>query len=101
MALQMNIPLQGGMTHNDGYIRVTNASVFRNDNTDWFLMVDVSAYKDADERAKTAPEVIPCPGMQKHKFDYELGDESGTNLVALAYAKLKTLSDIYGSATDV
>tara|TARA_B100000676_G_C18064841_1_gene840241 strand:+ start:2555 stop:2674 length:120 start_codon:yes stop_codon:yes gene_type:complete len=39
--------------------------------------------------------------MHKHKFDYELGDESATNLVSLAYAKLKTLSEIYGSATDV
>ncbi|MBH64539.1 MAG: hypothetical protein CL569_19250 [Alphaproteobacteria bacterium] len=64
-------------------------------------MVDVCAYKDAEERAKPAPEIIPCPSMHKHKFDYELGDESATNLVSLAYAKLKTLSEIYGSATDV
>ena len=100
MALQVNIPLQGGITHNNGYVRVTNARVCRKDNTDWFLMVDVSVYKDADERAKTAPEIIPCPAMDKFKFDYSVGDESDSNLVALAYDKLKTES-IFSGASDV
>ena len=100
MALQVNIPLQGGITHNNGYVRVTNARVCRKDNTDWFLMVDVSVYKDADERAKTAPETIPCPAMDKFKFDYSVGDESDSNLVALAYDKLKTES-IFSEASDV
>ena len=55
MALQANIPLKGGITHNNGYVRVTNARVCRKDNADWFLMVDVSVYKDADERGKDVP----------------------------------------------
>ena len=100
MALQVNIPLQGGVTHNNGYVRVTNARVCRKDNEDWFLMVDISVYKDADERAKTAPETIPCPAMDKFKFDYSVGDESDSNLVALAYDKLKTES-IFSGASDV
>ncbi len=101
MALQANIPLQGGITHNNGYVRVTNARVCRKDNQDnWFLMVDVSVYKDADERAKDAPEVIPCPSIDKFKYDYSVGDESDSNLIAHAYAKLKTESVLDG-ASDV
>ena len=39
MALQVNIPLQGGITHNNGYVRVTNARLCRKDNADnWFLI---------------------------------------------------------------
>ena len=101
MALQVNIPIQGGITHNNGYVRVTNARVCRKDNEDnWFLMVDVSVYKDADERAKAAPEVISCASIDKFKYAYSVGDESGSNLVAHAYAKLKTESVLDG-ASDV
>ena len=100
MALQVNIPLQGGITHNNGYVRVTNARVCRKDNEDWFLMVDISVYKDADERAKEVPVTIPCPSMDKFKYDYSIGDESDSNLVALAYDKLKTES-IFSGASDV
>ena len=102
MALQANIPLQGGITHNNGYVRVTNARVCRKDGTDedWFLIVDVSVYKDANERAKAAPEVIPCPSIDKFKYAYSVGDESGSNLIAHAYAKLKTESVLDG-ASDV
>ena len=100
MALKVNVPLPGGITHNDGYVRVTNARVCRKDNADWFLMVDVSVYKDADERAKAIPETIPCPAMDKFKYDYSVGDESDSNLVALSYVKLKT-SSIFDGASDV
>ena len=101
MALQANIPLQGGISHNNGYVRVTNARLCRKDNEDdWFLMVDVSVYKDADERAKDAPEVIPCPHIDRFKYAYSVGDESGSNLIAHAYTKLKTESVLDG-ASDV
>ena len=100
MALQVNIPLQGGITHNNGYVRVTDARVCRKDNADWFLMVDVSVYKDADERAKAIPETIPCPAMDKFKYAYSVGDESGSNLVTHAYTKLKTDS-IFDGSSDV
>lgn len=100
MALQVNVPLQGGITHNNGYVRVTNARVCRKDSEDWIMMVDVSVYKDSDERAKAAPETIPCPAMDKFKFDYSVGDESDSNLVTLAYAKLKTES-IFSGASNV
>mgnify|MGYP003153178253 FL=1 len=79
---------------------MTNARVCRKDNADWFLMVDVSVYKDADERAKAIPETIPCPAMDKFKYAYSVGDESDSNLVALSYVKLKTDS-IFDGASDV
>ena len=101
MALQANIPLKGGITHNNGYVRVTNARVCRKDNADWFLMVDVAVYKDADERAKgEKAETIICPPIDKFKFAYSVGDESGSNLIAHSYAKLKTES-IFDGASDV
>ena len=101
MALKVDIPLQGGITHSEGYVRITNARVCRKDNEDsWFLMVDVSVYKDADERAKSAPQLIPCPSIDKFKYAYSVGDETDSNLIALAYAKLKTESVLDG-ASDV
>ena len=101
MALQANIPLKGGITHNNGYVRVTNARLCRKDSeSDWFLMVDVSVYKDADERAKDVPETVPCISMDKFKYAYSIGDESSSNLIALSYAKLKTES-IFDGASDV
>jgi len=101
MALQANIPLQGGITHNNGYVRVIGARLFKKDNDDnWFLMVDVSVYKDADERAKAAPEIIPCPSIDKFKYAYSVGDETDSNLIALSYTKLKTESVLDG-ASDV
>ena len=101
MALQANIPLQGGITHNNGYVRVKDARLFRKDNSsDWFLMVDVSVYKNKTERNKEIPQIIPCSEMDKFKYAYSVGDESGSNLIAHSYAKLKTESVLDG-ASDV
>tara|TARA_R110001592_G_scaffold157076_2_gene387856 strand:+ start:114 stop:290 length:177 start_codon:yes stop_codon:yes gene_type:complete len=57
-------------------------------------------YKDANERAKSAPQLIPCPSIDKFKYAYSVGDETDSNLIALAYAKLKTESVLDG-ASDV
>ena len=119
MALKADIPLQGDMTHSNGYIRVTDARLFKKDNTttskvdpddftktidvtgsEWFLMVDVAVYKDSDERAKVGAKTIPCPSIDRFKYAYSVGDESGSNLIAHAYAKLKTESVLDG-ASDV
>jgi len=101
MALQANIPLQGGITHNNGYVRVKDARLFRKDNSsDWFLMVDVSVYKNKTERNKEIPQIIPCSEMDKFKYAYSVGDESGSNLIAHSYAKLKTES-VFSGASDV
>ena len=97
MALQVNIPLQGGITHNNGYVRVTDVRVCKKDDEDaeWFMMVDVAVYKDADSRADKVRLVAPA--VDKFKFDYAVSDGASP---ADAYAKLKTL-DLFSSATDV
>ena len=106
----MNIPLQGGIEHADGYVRVTDTRVCKKDDADaWFMMVDVAVYKDAEARAgltttndegvetKHAPVRISSPAVDKFKFDYAVDDGASP---ADAYAKLKTL-DVFSSATDV
>ena len=96
MALQMNIPLPGGIEHADGYVRVTDCRVCKKDDaSDWFMMVDVAAYKDADSRA--AKVRLSAPAVDKFKFDYAVSDGASP---ADAYAKLKTL-DLFADATDV
>ena len=101
MALQVNIPLQGGISHTDGYVRINSARVARKDNTpDWYMIVHLSVYKDAVERAKDAPQTILCDDMDMLKFPYSLGDEGDSNLIALAYSKLKS-DNRFDGATDV
>ena len=96
MALQMNIPLPGGIEHANGYVRVTDVRVCKKDDeSDWFMMVDVAAYKDADARADKSR--LSAPAVDKFKFAYSVdhGASPGD-----AYAKLKTL-DLFADATDV
>ena len=94
----MNIPLPGGIEHANGYVRVTDCRVCKKDNvTDWFMMVDVAVYKDADARNATSPVRISAPAVDKFKFAYSVNDGASP---ADAYAKLKTL-DLFSSATDV
>ena len=98
MALQMNIPLPGGIEHANGYVRVTDCRVCKKDDvTDWFMMVDVAVYKDADARNATSPVRISAPAVDKFKFAYSVDDGASP---ADAYAKLKTL-DLFSSATDI
>ena len=111
MALQMNIPLPGGIEHLNGYVRVTDCRVCKKDDEDaeWFMMVDVAVYKDAEARAgltttnnegvetKHAPVRVSAPAVDKFKFDYAVADGASP---ADAYTKLKTL-DLFTDATDV
>ena len=91
MALKADIPLDGGTTYNDGYIRVTDARLCKKDNetklkvdpddftktievtgSEWFLMVDVAIYKDADERAKVNAKKISSRSMDHFKYPYSV-----------------------------
>jgi hypothetical protein len=101
MALQVNVPLAGGITHSNGYVRVVDARVCKKDNTDdWFLMVDVAAYKNASERGQAAPELLQSSAIDRFKFAYTPNDETDSNIVALSYAKLKTES-VFDGASNV
>ena len=96
MALQINIPLQGGITHNDGYVRVIDCRVCKKDGADdWFMMVEVAVYKDADARSEG--NRLVSAEVDKFKFAYSVDDGASP---ADAYANLKTL-DLFSSATDV
>ena len=106
MALQMNIPLPGGIEHANGYVRVTDVRVCKKDDVDdWFMMVDVAVYKDANGRANFKsddPDVVKqrlvAPDVQKFKFAYSVDDAATP---AAAYAKLKTHDTFKGKTTDV
>ena len=96
MALQMNLPLPGGIEQADGYVRVTDCRVCKKDDADdWFMMVDVAVYKDADARADKVRLITPH--VDKFKFAYSVDDGASP---ADAYDNLKTL-DLFSSATDV
>jgi len=97
MALQMNIPLPGGIEHADGYVRVTDFRVCKKDDaSDWFMMVDVAAYKDADSRANKVR--LSAPDVDKFKFAYSVDDGASPGD---AYAKLKTHDTFKDKTTDV
>ena len=100
MALTVNAQLAGGITASSAYVRVQSARVFKKvDGDSYSLIIDVDVYASADERAKNGgAQSLTCPAMDKHKFDFTIGDE-GSNLIALAYTKLKTLG-IYDGASD-
>ena len=102
MALQMNIPLPGGIEHANGYVRVTDVRVCKKDiipegQDPWFMMVDVAVYKDADARGADNPVRIQAPDVRQFTFAHDITHEVSP---AVAYAKLKTL-DTFSSATDV
>ena len=99
MALKMNIPLPGGIEHADGYVRVTDVRVCKKDTeSDWFMMVDVSVYKDADARGAVRPRPLLSPAVDMFKFAYSVDDGASP---ADAYAKLKTHDTFKGKTTDV
>ena len=99
MAFKMNIPLQGGIEHPDGYVRVTDVRICKKDSeSDWFMMVDVAVYKDADARGADSPVRMTAPAVDKFKFAHNVDDAATP---AAAYAKLKTHDTFKGKTTDV
>ena len=99
MAFKMNIPLPGGIEHADGYVRVTDCRVCKKDDeTDWFMMVDVAVYKDADARGAASPQRLSAPDVDRFKFAYSVDDGASPGD---AYAKLKTHDTFKGKTTDV
>jgi hypothetical protein len=99
MALQMNIPLPGGIEHANGYVRVTDVRVCKKDDeSDWFMMVDVAVYKDADSRGAEKPERLVAPAVDKFKFAYAVDDGASP---ADAYVLLKASGGAFADAVDV
>ena len=121
MALQNNTILDGGVTLSNCYVRINSVEAYKqNEDSDWNLKLLVNVYKDADARNAKSPALKDGDGNvtepegsagsgavhlndkiknKEYKFSYDPDSEQG-DLIALAYAKLKTHEDFSG-ASDV
>ena len=102
MAFKMNVNIPGGYTVDDCYVRVDSVRAFKKDDmSGWKMMIDVYVYKDKAERDKGQGAVmITCPKVDRFKFDFDPSSEK-TDLIELAYEKLKTHDVFKGKTTDV
>ena len=102
MAFQMNVNIPGGYTVDDCYVRVDSVRAFKKDGmSGWKLMIDVYVYKDKAERDKgQGAKMIVCPEVYRFKFDFDPSSEK-SDLIELAYTKLKTHDIFKGKTTDV
>ena len=102
MALKMNVNLPGGGTASNCYVRVDSVRAYKKDGmSGWKLMIDVYVYKDKAERDKgQGAKMIVCPEVYKFKFDFDPSSEK-SDLIELAYTKLKTHDIFKGKTTDV
>ena len=98
----MNVNLPGGDIASNCYVRVDNVRAFKKDSmSGWKLMIDVYVYKDKAERDKgQGAKMIVCPEVYKFKFDFDPSSEK-SDLIELAYTKLKTHDIFKGKTTDV
>ena len=102
MALKMNVNLPGGGTASNCYVRVDSVRAYKKDGmSGWKLMIGVYVYKDKAERDKgQGAKMIVCPEVYKFKFDFDPSSEK-SDLIELAYTKLKTHDIFKGKTTDV
>ena len=94
MAITANMTTHDGTAHVSAYTRVTQAYV-KKMGSDWKLVYDVLIYKDKATRDDEATEQsmrIRNQHVDHFKIDYDI--ETSTNPIALAYADLKTSSQL-------
>ena len=94
MAITANMTTHDGTAHVSAYTRVTEAYV-KKIGSDWKLVYDVLIYKDKATRDDEATEKsmrIKNRHVDHFKIDYDI--ETSTNPIALAYADLKTNSQL-------
>ena len=94
MAITANMTTHDGTAHVSAYTRVTEAYV-KKIGSDWKLVYDVLIYKDKATRDDEATEKsmrIRNQHVDHFKIDYDI--ETSTNPIALAYADLKTSSQL-------
>ena len=94
MAITANMTTHDGVALTDAYVRVTSAYV-KKMGSDWKLVYDVEIYKDKATRDDEATEQsmrISNRHLQHFKIAYDI--TTSTNPVALAYADLKTNSQL-------
>ena len=94
MAITANMTTHDGTAHVSAYIRVTEAYV-KKMGSDWKLVYDVIIYKDKatrDDATKEQSMRISNRHVDHFKIAYDI--DTSTNPIALAYANLKTSSQL-------
>ena len=94
MAITANMTTHDGTAHVSAYIRVTEAYV-KKMGSDWKLVYDVIIYKDKatrDDEDKEQSMRISNRHVDHFKIAYDI--TTSTNPIALAYADLKTNSQL-------
>ena len=94
MAITANMTTHDGIALTDAYVRVTQAYV-KKMGSDWKLVYDVLIYKDKATRDDEITEKsmrIRNRHVDHFKTDYDI--DTSTNPIALAYADLKTNSQL-------
>ena len=94
MAITANMTTHDGIALTDAYVRVTSTYV-KKMGSDWKLVYDVLIYKDKDTRDDETKEQsmrISNSHVDHFKIAYDI--TTSTNPIALAYADLKTNSQL-------
>ena len=93
MAITANMTTHDGVDLTDSYVRVTQAYV-KKLNGNWKLIYDVLIYANADKRADKEEQTyrIKNRHVDHFKIDYSL--DASDNPFKLAYADLKTNSQL-------
>ena len=94
MAITANMTTHDGVALTSAYVRVTSTYV-KKMGSEWKLVYDVEIYKDKATRDNETTEQsmrISNRHLQHFKTDYDI--TTSTNPVALAYADLKTNSQL-------
>ena len=99
MAITANMTTHDGVALTSAYVRVTSTYVKKmtdsEGNEAWKLVYDVEIYKDKatrDDKVTEQSMRISNRHLQHFKTDYDI--TTSTNPVALAYADLKTNSQL-------
>ena len=94
MAITANMTTHDGIALTDAYVRVTSTYV-KKMGSDWKLVYDVLIYKDKatrDDETKEQSMRISNRHVDHFKIAYDI--TTSTNPIALAYADLKTNSNL-------
>lgn len=99
MAIQCNLPVQGGVTVPSAYVRIEQVNGKKDRSTGLFYATGtVRAYVSAAEAAKENPVALVtsvCQAVKQTNVDIT------TNVLAQLYAKLKTDLTVNGATSIV
>ena len=99
MAITANMTTHDGVALTDAYVRVTSTYVKKmvdgEGSAAWKLVYDVEIYKDKDTRDDaTKEETMRIKNLHVDHFKCDYSLDASDNPVKLAYADLKTNSEL-------